>query len=276
MKTTKSHERPIVRIASVALLSIACACQIVCTAFGADTALTDATTAKTMSVSLGNGLEMEFVLIQPGSFVMGSDVFRFDVKPAHKVTITKPFYMSRFEVAQEQYEAIIGTNPSGFKGAKRPVENISWIMAIEFCKLFSKKTGTMSRLPTEAEWEYACRAGTTTKYCFGDFTKELPDYAWLKENSGGTTHDVGQKKPNAWGLYDMHGNTWEWCQDWYDSGYYTNSPFNDPQGPDTGKWRVHRGGSWYENDSTSRSAIRARIKPHLSDTHYGLRLCLQP
>lgn len=272
MKRNKRHKRLNVLFTIVTVFSIACAFAIVGKASGADRERAE----EAISLSIGSGVKIEFVLIKPGSFIMGSDKSRNDEKPAHRVTITKAFYLSRFEVTQRQYEAIMGTNPSGFKGAGRPVEKISWIMATDFCKRFSKKTGKTYRLPTEAEWEYACRAGTTTKYYFGDFKTELAEYAWYKKNSGGKTHEVGRKKPNAWGLYDMHGNVWEWCQDWYAPGYYNNSPLTDPQGPDKGKWRVHRGGSWYEDGWAARSSIRARIKPGVSDTHYGLRLCLEP
>jgi formylglycine-generating enzyme required for sulfatase activity len=133
----------------------------------------------------------------------------------HEVTISKPFYMGETEVTQAQYEAVMGTNPSHFKGATNPVECVCWDYATEFCKKLSDKTRQAVRLPMEAEWEYACRAGTATAFSFGDADSTIGDYAWYGANSGGTTHPVGQKKPNAWGLYDMHGNVWEWCADWF-------------------------------------------------------------
>lgn len=229
----------------------------------------------TMTLDLGKDVKMEFVLIPAGSFTMGSDKSRDNEKPAHKVTITNPFYLGKYEVTQPQYEVIMGMNPSGFKNPKNPVEKVTWYMAVEFCEKLSKKTGKTCRLPTEAEWEYACRAGSDTKYCFGEFSKPLKEYAWFKKNAAGKTHEVGQKKPNDWGLYDMYGNAWEWCQDWYDQTFYANSPEKDPKGPETGKWRVLRGGSWYEPDSALKSSTRARIKPKVTDTNYGFRVCVE-
>jgi formylglycine-generating enzyme required for sulfatase activity len=146
------------------------------------------------------------------------------------------------EVTQAQYEAVMGTNPSYFKGQTNPVENAFWEDATEFCKKLSEKTRQTVRLPTEAEWEYACRAGTQTAFSFGDDPSALGDYAWHAGNSGERSHPVGQKKPNAWGLYDMHGNIWEWCADRY--GKYPKGFATDPSGPTTGDTRVSRGGSW--------------------------------
>jgi formylglycine-generating enzyme required for sulfatase activity len=127
------------------------------------------------------------------------------------------------------------------------------------------------RLPTEAQWEYACRAGSTTRYCFGDDDSELGEYAWYAANSGNTTHPVGEKKPNAWGLYDMHGNVWEWCQDWYDSGYYAKSPTDDPTGAATGSDRVYRGGSWGNPAGLCRSADRLGSGPGGRGSFLGFR-----
>jgi eukaryotic-like serine/threonine-protein kinase len=142
-----------------------------------------------------------------------------------------------YEVTQGEYERVMGTNPSHFKGDPRlPVETVSWQDAMTFCERLSalpaeRSAGRVYRLPTEAEWEYACRAGSTTIYSFGDSEGSLGDYAWYDSNSGSKTHPVGQKRPNAWGLYDMHGNVWEWCSDWYDGSYYASSPVDDPTGP---------------------------------------------
>jgi formylglycine-generating enzyme required for sulfatase activity len=175
-------------------------------------------------------------------------------KPAHEVTLTKPFYLGRFEVTQEQYQQIMGTNPSAFKGRDLPVEQVSWDDAQEFCKKASEKTGQTVRLPSEAEWEHACRAGTRTTYCTGDGEADLDRVAWYAKNSNSTTHPVGQKAPNAWGVHDMHGNVWEWCADWY--GDYGAETATDPQGAAQGQFRVLRGGSWYFVPRICRSASR--------------------
>jgi formylglycine-generating enzyme required for sulfatase activity len=152
----------------------------------------------------------------------------------------------------------MGTNPSEFKGAKNPAESVSWDECQEFLKKLNalgKERGEF-RLPTEAEWEYACRAGTRTRFCSGDADAELADYAWYDANSGSTTHPVGEKKPNAWGLFDCHGNVWEWCADWWGHDYYGKSPRDDPTGPATGSGRVLRGGSWLYYPGLCRSAFR--------------------
>ncbi|HEY7545724.1 MAG TPA: bifunctional serine/threonine-protein kinase/formylglycine-generating enzyme family protein, partial [Blastocatellia bacterium] len=183
-----------------------------------------------------------FVQIPQGEFLMGSEKGEGDEKPAHKVRISRPFEMGKYEVTQAQWEAVMGNNPSNFKGANLPVENVSWNDAQEFIqKLNARNDGYVYRLPTEAEWEYACRAGST-----GDYAGNLDEMAWHGSNSASKTHSVGQKKPNAWGLHDMHGNVWEWCMDWYLENYYSQSPSADPPGPGTGSLRVSRGGSCYD------------------------------
>ncbi|MBE3098690.1 MAG: formylglycine-generating enzyme family protein [Planctomycetes bacterium] len=197
---------------------------------------------------------MKLVLIPAGKFMMGEG------KDQHEVTISKPFYMGVTEVTQAQYEAVMGTNPSHFKGATNPVETVSWNDATEFCKKLSEKTRQTVRLPTEAEWEYACRAGTATAFSFGDSDSALGDYAWYTSNSGNTTHPVDQKKPNAWGLFDMHGNVWEWCADWWRRDY-PNGAVTDPQGPASGPYRVLRGGSWSSSPDYCRSAGRISTPP---------------
>jgi formylglycine-generating enzyme required for sulfatase activity len=227
-------------------------------------------------IDLGNGVKLEMVLIPAGRFTMGSDKGDSGENPVHEVWITKPFYFGKYEVTQEQWQAVMANNPSKFKGAKRPVETVSWDECREFIrKLNGLGQGTF-RLPTEAEWEYACRAGSTTVFSFGDDEKGLTDYAWFRGNSGLATHDVGGKKPNAWGLYDMHGNVWEWCADWYGDDYYRKSPRDDPTGPAAGSYRVLRSGPWCRADVSwgLRSASRGSVVPGRRDDDAGMRLAL--
>jgi formylglycine-generating enzyme required for sulfatase activity len=216
-----------------------------------------------------NSIGMRFVPIPAGTFTMGED------HEAHQVTLTQPFELGVYEVTQEQYEAVMGTNPSHFKGPQNPVEVVSWAEAVEFCRKWSdlpaeKSAGYVYRLPTEAEWEYACRAGTQSIYSFGDSDSELGDYAWYTDNSGGTTHPVGGKTPNAWGLYDMHGNVWEWCQDRY--GSYPSGAVTDPTGPSSGSRRVTRGGSWFYHSVHCRSVWRVWFPPDYRLNHLGFRV----
>ena len=192
------------------------------------------------------------------------------------VEITRPFYLGVHEVTQAQYEAVIGRNPSGFKGAAHPVEQVNWDDAVAFCGRLSelpaeKAAGRLYRLPTEAEWEYACRAGSTTTYSFGDETARLAEFGWYSNNSGSAKlHPVGEKKPNAWGLYDMHGNVWEWCHDWY--GPYPVGDVADPTGPESGSVRVDRGGSWHYIARFCRSASRYRFAPGSRTSVLGFRV----
>ncbi len=181
-----------------------------------------------------NSIGMEFVLIPPGSFQMGcsseSEDCASDEKPRHEVEISQAFLLGKYEVTQAQWEAVMGNNPSWFEGAKYPVENVSWNDVQEFIAKLLEKEGVQYRLPTEAEWEYAARAGSRTAYCFGDDKNQLRNYAWYDREDG--MHPVGKKMPNAWGLYDMHGNVWEWVQDWY--GGYSDGFERDPEGPRAG------------------------------------------
>jgi len=189
----------------------------------------------------------------------------------HEVTLTKPFYMGKHEVTQEQWEAVMGKNPSDIKGAKLPVTNVSWLDCKEFIKKLNDKTNGGYRLPTEAEWEYACRAGTTTAYSFGDkITPKDVNYVGSKI---GESVAVGSYKPNAFGLYDMHGNVWEWCEDW--RGEY---PFaeTDPKGPANGEYRVLRGGSRFNNELCARSSIRNNDFSTNRASTYGFRLARTP
>jgi len=204
-----------------------------------------------------NSIGLKLMLIPKGTFTMGSAIEEEgadDDEEQHRVTISKDYYLGVTEVTQGQYEKVMGINPSHFQkrvirksdSSMYPVERVLWEEAVEFCKALSdlpeeKATGRMYRLPTEAEWEYACRAGSTSAYSFGRRSESLSAYAWFVNNSNGQTHPVRERKPNAWGLYDMHGNVWEWCSDWY--GDYQSTPLTDPRGPDVGSFRVLRGGS---------------------------------
>ena len=227
-------------------------------------------------IDLGGGLEMEFVYVASGRFLMGSSGGDPDEKPIHAVAITRGFYVGRHEVTQAQYERVTGANPSNFKGPGLPVEQATWNAAVTFCRKLSKRTGRSFRLPTEAEWEYAARAGSRKKYCFGDDEEMLGQYAWFDANSGKRTHAVGRKKPNAWGLFDCHGNVFEWCSDWYSEDSYAGGPREDPKGPARGQYRVLRGGSWNYLDLSCRSANRSGSAPGYRGYNFGFRAVMDP
>ena len=239
-------------------------------------------TLKEIAVDLGGGVKLEMVLIPAGEFLMGTPGEFGGEMPQHRVRITRPFYLGKYLVTQEQWEAVMGSNPSEFKGPKNPVEHVSWDDCQTFLAKLTADTGGQQGkfvLPTEAQWEYACRAGSTTKYCFGDDARQLGAYGWYVANSERKTHPVGQKKPNAWGLYDMHGNVGEWCADWDDNGRYDAvSPTDDPTGPNgtTGWLRVRRGGSWLYSANRCRSASRTNAAPGFGITDLGLRVSLVP
>ncbi|MCY2986332.1 MAG: SUMF1/EgtB/PvdO family nonheme iron enzyme, partial [Planctomycetota bacterium] len=243
-----------------------------------DTASAAGKPAATLEM-LTNSIGIKLVLIPSGEFLMGSPDSHSDAlpdeKPQHRVQITKPFYLGVYEVSQAQYQKVVGNNPSTFKGESLPVETVSWDDAVAFCKRLSevaeeRAAGRTYRLPTEAEWEYACRAGSTSKYSFGDSEAELEKYDWYDKNSGKRTHPVGEKQANAWGLYDMQGNVWEWCQDRY--GPYKEGLAIDPSGPGSASNRLFRGGGWGSTTAVCRSAFRFRYS--LSDRSYdvGFRL----
>jgi formylglycine-generating enzyme required for sulfatase activity len=217
-----------------------------------------------------NGVKLEMIYIPGGEFTMGSNFL--DESPPHLVKIS-PFFIGKYQVTQAQWKAVMGKNPSHFRGDDLPVENALWVDLVKFCEEASKRSGKTYRLPTESEWEYACRAGSITKYSFGDYQESLGDYAWYRENSGDTTHPVGQRKPNAWGLYDMHGNVWECCEDvWH--GDYNGAPTDGSAwlgGGDSSvrgsdrliggnpSIRVLRGGSYSNPGSCSCSTFRSFI-----------------
>ncbi|RIZ68931.1 MAG: formylglycine-generating enzyme family protein [Methylococcales bacterium] len=219
-----------------------------------------------------------FVKINAGCFLMGKDT---DLKesspveqPQHKVCISHPYYLSETEITQNQWESIMGSNPSKSKSLYKPVERVSWNDAQEFIQRLNAKEGGRSfRLPSEAEWEYAARAGSKDLYSFGSKSKDLSDYGWYgDEGYGGASHQVALKKPNSWGLYDMHGNVWEWVQDWYGSDYYAMSPENDPRGPDSGQYKSYRGGSWVGKAVNLRSSLRYSGLPSMRTSDIGIRL----
>ncbi len=242
--------------------------------------------AKFQTIDLGNGVTMDFVSIPAGEFMMGSpasEVGREDYEsPQHRVKVPA-FFMGKYQVTQAQYQAVMGSNPSNFKGTKRPVKQVSWNACQEFCQQLSQKLGKTCRLPSEAEWEYACRAGTTTPFHFGaTITTDLAnfngsDYSYASAPKGiyrGETTEVGSFPPNGFGLYDMHGNVWEWCQDDYVENY-NNAP-NDGSSrsnTDNGK-KVLRGGSWFFNSVSCRSAGRFRFFRDVAYVNTGFRLVL--
>ncbi len=276
------------------------------------------------TVDLGGGVKLEMVLIPAGSFAMGDDNGLDDEWPAHEVTITKPFYLGKCEVTVGQFRRFVeatgyvtdAEKGTGFQGAfgwdrkamefamnaeyswrspgfpqsdADPVVNVSWNDAMEFCKWLSREKGKTYRLPTEAEWEYACRAGTATEYSHGDdpegvakignvadaeFKSQFPELEAVIQASDGHayTSPAGSFLPNAFGLYDMHGNVWEWCADWYDPEHYTRSPSIDPEGPATGEERVYRGGGWFNCTRGCRAASRSASQPENRNLTLGFRV----
>ena len=240
------------------------------------------------STSYTNSLGMTFILLPAGTFTMGSPSDEpgsySDEQPQHQVTLTQPFYMQQTEVTQAQWEAVMGSNPSYFSGCPTcPVEQVSWDDAQTFINYMNTRGEGTYGLPTEAQWEYAARAGSTTAFYNGGITEtgngydpNLDAIGWYTYNSGSKTHPVAQKTPNAWGLYDMSGNVFEWCQDWFSSSYYESSPSTDPVGPSSGSYRVQRGGTWSIYALSCRSAYRNNSSPDGRASSFGFRLKRQP
>ena len=232
-----------------------------------------------------NGVSFKMIYVEGGTFRMGSNDSEAydDEKPIHSVTLSD-YYIGETEVTQELWEAVMGSNSSGFKGLNRPVENVSWYDCQEFIKRLNNLTGRSFRLPTEAEWEYAARGGNKSrgyKYSGSDFIDEV---AWYGDNAGEGvgensssygTHRVGVKNANEIGLYDMSGNVWEWCSDWYSKDYYLSSLLSNPIGPSTGSHRVLRGGSWYGKAQSCRESYRYDCDPGKSDPDVGFRLVIK-
>jgi formylglycine-generating enzyme required for sulfatase activity len=234
--------------------------------------------AQKHTIQTACGLEM--VAIPPGEFIMGVNEGPIDAKPAHAVKLDG-FLMDQTEVTQAVYEKVTGENPSRQKNKANPVEQVTWSNAAKFCNARSTQEGLTPcydlqtwqcnfdasgyRLPTEAEWEYACRAGSTNQYYFGDRAEELKSHAWFEGNSRSKPHLASHWKPNAWGLYDMTGNVSEWCNDFYGPKYYRNSPKENPRGPEKGEKRILRGGAWSSNAEDCTSWVRNCNEPGFTD-----------
>ena len=251
--------------------------------------------AKASLKTITNLIAMKLTLIPAGEFEMGSskaeDPRASDAEqPRHHVRITRPFYMGVTEVTQGQYRAVTGQSPSFTQGPDDlAVEQVSWLDAVAFCNTLSTREkltpyyrvngwavtiagGNGYRLPTEAEWEYACRAGTTTIYSFGNDASQLGDFAWIGMNSGGRFHPVAEKPANPFGLHDMHGSVFEWCWDAFDAGYYRQSPPDDPTGPSAAPNRVFRGGGCTHGPESQRSADRSSGAPDFRNLALGFRV----
>jgi formylglycine-generating enzyme required for sulfatase activity len=231
-----------------------------------------------------NSIGQRLVTIPAGKFLMGSDRGAYDERPVREVTISRPFQLSATEVTQGQWQAVMGTTPWKGKnyvieGDDYPATYVSWDDAMEYCRRLSsrpdeKKSGRVYRLPTEAEWEYACRGGISAEYSFGADDRMLGSFGWYEENSKGNPQPVGKKLPNAFGLFDMHGNVYEWCSDRYESDYYGKAPATDPQGPTSGSDRVYRGGGWNDEAALCRSAYRRGPDPSSRRYFIGFRVAL--
>ena len=224
------------------------------------------------------GVNFEMVAVEGGTFTMGateeqgSDVYD-DEKPTHQVTLSS-YYIGKTEVTQELWQAVMGSNPSNFSGTNLPVERVSWNDCHTFVTKLNALTGKNFRLPTEAEWEYAARGGNKRKGYKYSGSNTIDDVAWYDSNSSSKTHPVATKAPNELGIYDMSGNVYEWCSDWYSSSYYSSSSQTNPTGPTSGSLRVGRGGSWYTDARYCRVSYRNYYLPVNSKYHLGLRLCL--
>ena len=229
-----------------------------------------------------NSIGMVLVPIPAGEFLMGSpaaELTRRDNETQHRVKISRPFYLGICEVTVAQFDNVMGTRPSHWKADNNPIEQVSWEQVTSFCRKLSasaaeQQAGRVYRLPTEAEWEYACRAGSQTPFSFGSNPEEFGVYGWFLKNSDSRSHSVGQKKPNSFGLYDMHGNVWEWCQDWY--GEFETDLAVDPTGAVASLSRVRRGGSWEHLPRHGRSSHRSYLPPDYRYCKLGFRVALTP
>ena len=232
--------------------------------------------SNTISIPVKNGISIEMVKVEAGTFMMGAtsemkDPYD-DEKPVHQVTLTNDYYMGKYEVTQALWQAVMGSNPSNFKGDNLPVETVNWNDCQEFISKLNSLTGRKFRLPTEAEWEYAARGGKKSRGYQYSGSRKISDVAWYEGNSRSKTHPVGRKQANELGIYDMSGNVWEWCSDWY--GSYSSSSQTNPMGSDSGAKRVRRGGSWCYIARICRSSYRYGDAPDCRGLYLGLRLAL--
>ncbi len=221
------------------------------------------------TVPLPGGATMDMIWCEPGSYMMGSppdENGRYDDEPLHKVTITRGFWLGKYEVTQRQWESVMRTNHSRFRDPDNPVENVSWHDCEAFIRRVNSVLGGAARFPTEAEWEYACRAGSDKPVHDG---KAIDDVAWYDLNSDSQAHEVGCNKPNAWGFYDMHGNVLEWCADWFSK---LKGDAVDPKGPPMGSFKILRGGCWFFYARDCRAAYRLKREPTLRNCIFGFRL----
>ena len=230
----------------------------------------------TISIPVKDGISIDMVRVEAGTFTMGATAEMKepweDEKPTHRVTLTNDYYIGKYEVTQALWQAVMGHNPSYFKSDNLPVESVSWDDCQDFLSKLNRITGKTFRLPTEAEWEYAARGGNKSRGYQYSGSNNLLDVAWFWDNSGCRTHAVGTKQANELGIYDMSGNVWEWCQDWY--GYYSSSSQTNPTGANSGARRVYRGGSWYFDARYCRSSCRNSSSPDRRSYCLGLRLVL--
>ena len=292
--------------ALLASLILACGCTPSGTSGPSSSGTSTASTAPAVAARTGtpdksksleeitNSIGQTLVLIPAGEFVMGApstdkaaegEGGQSSERPQHPVKITKPFYLGKYEVTQGEWVQVMNTKPwqgkeNTIEGPDYPATFVSWEDAVAFCKKLSDKEGKSYRLPTEAEWEYACRGGTTTRFSFGDEPTNLAEYSWSAAYDNGSAkdetyaHAVGTKKANPFNLHDMYGNVWEWCSDWFDPKYYGKSPKEDPTGPEKGVARVNRSGSWLLRPEVIRSSFRYAYEPGNKTPLHGFRVAL--
>lgn len=232
------------------------------------------TPARRVSVPVKGAGAIEFVLVDPGSFSMGSTV-KADEGPVRTVTLTRSYYIATTEITQAQFRAVMGRNPSQYAGDSLPAERVTWTEATEFARRLRASTGQKLRLPTEAEWEYACLGGSDGPYGFGSDTSRLGSFAWFETNARAETHPVGTKSANAWGIHDMHGNVWEWCSDWYSEDPAAGGS-TDPAGPASGTNKVLRGGSYGAAVGSCRCSNRFSFDPNERFVASGIRVVMDP